>query len=98
MKHLLGAYLRELRGGQSRLAFAKSLGLSYTFVREMELGNRLPSDEVLMALGDVLQADQRRLLLFAYCDRSAALRRVLQESDVSDLIASVRSLAEADPE
>lgn len=87
MKSLLGTYLRQLRGNQSRLSFARTLGLSYTFVREMELGNRLPSDEVLLAMGVTLQADHRRLLLYAYCDRSPALKKVLQEHEVSDLWA-----------
>jgi transcriptional regulator with XRE-family HTH domain len=85
MKSLLGVYLRQLRGDQSRLQFAKRLGLSYTFVREMELGNRLPSDGVLLELAASLQADPRRLLLYAYSDRSPPLRKVLQENDVAGL-------------
>jgi transcriptional regulator with XRE-family HTH domain len=85
MESLLGVYLRELRGEESRLQFAKKLGLSYTFVREMELGNRLPSDEVLLDLASRLHADHRRLLLYAYSDRSPPLRRVLEENDVASL-------------
>ncbi len=91
MKSLLVVYLRQPRGEDSRLGFAKKLGLSYTFVREMELGNRLPSDEVLLALAAKVHADHRRLLLYAYCDRSPPLRKVLQESDVAELLASEES-------
>jgi len=79
--------LRDLRAGQSRLQFAKTLGLSYTFVREMELGNRLPSDEVLLELASRISADPRPLVFCAYCDRSPALRKVLSSSDISDLLA-----------
>lgn len=85
MKSLLGAYLHQLRGTESRLQFSKRLGLSYTFVREMELGNRLPSDEVMSKIATRLGADPRRLFLYAYSDRSAALRKVLQENDVAEL-------------
>lgn len=81
MKHLLGDYLRELRGTESRLSFSKRVGLSYTFVREMELGNRLPSDEVLLALALRLEVDHRRMVLYAHCDRSPALLQVLQGTE-----------------
>lgn len=94
MKSLLGHCLREIRGGQSRLQFAKRLGLSYTFVREMELGNRLPSDEVLLSLATRLEADYGRLVLFAHCDRSPALKSVLLTRDVAALLAE----ATPDPE
>ncbi len=87
MKSLLGAYLRHLRGTQSRLQFAKRLSLSYTFVREMELGNRLPSDEVLLKISTRLEADQRRLFIYAYSDRSPTLRKALQESNLAELRA-----------
>lgn len=87
MKSLLGAYLRQLRGTESRLQFARRLGLSYTFVREMELGNRFPSDEVLLALGGTLNADHRRLLLYVYSDRSPALHKVLKEHEPASLWA-----------
>jgi transcriptional regulator with XRE-family HTH domain len=86
MKRLLGSYLRELRGKESRVQFARRLELSYTFVREMELGNRLPSDEVLLDIGSRLGADPRKLVLFAHCDRSPSLLRVLQEHGVADLL------------
>lgn len=52
----------------------------------MELGNRLPSDEVLLALAAKLGADHRRLVLYAYCDRSPALREVLTEGDIAELL------------
>jgi hypothetical protein len=47
----------------------------------MELGNRLPSDQVLMALAECLSVDPHRLVLYAYCDRSPALALALRESD-----------------
>ena len=81
--------MKALRAGQSRLKFAKSLGLSYTFVREMELGNRLPSDDVLLALAARLQVDPRRLLICAYCDRSPMLRSVLRGGDIAELMATL---------
>ncbi len=96
MKRLLGAHLRELRAARSRVQFAKLLGLSYTFVREMELGNRLPSDEVLLALADKLHADHRRLLIYTYCDRSPALRKVLGAPEFAFLMAAVPSAEESE--
>jgi transcriptional regulator with XRE-family HTH domain len=89
MKSLLGACLRDLRAGQSRLKFAKQIGLSYTFVREMELGNRLPSDEVLFTIASRLSTDPRRLVLCAYCDRSPALRIVLTSPNLSELLTGL---------
>lgn len=96
MKRLLGRYLRNLRAGESRLKFAKQLGLSYTFVREMELGNRLPSDEVLLAVAARLSADPRRLMLCAYCDRSPALREVLGSPDLEKLLAELAVAEESE--
>jgi transcriptional regulator with XRE-family HTH domain len=71
--HRLGPRLRNLRGQRSLAAFAKALDLSYTFVREMERGNRLPSDEVLVQLAERLQVDAGELALLTYCDRSELL-------------------------
>jgi hypothetical protein len=85
MKRLLGSYLQHLRGAESRVQFAKRVHLSYTFVREVELGNRLPSDEVLLEMAVLLPADARRLLLYAHCDRSPPLQRVLREADLDEL-------------
>ena len=85
MKSLLGGYLRQLRGKESRILFARRAGLSYTFVREMELGNRRPSDPILVQLAERLSADPRRMFLYAYCDRSPGLRKVLQDGELADL-------------
>lgn len=69
----LGFRLRSLRGPRSLAAFAKVLDLSYTFVREMERGNRLPSDEVLADIAQSLKVDAGELALMTYCDRSDLL-------------------------
>lgn len=85
MKRLFGDYLRLLRGELSRAKFAKLVGLSYTFVREMELGNRLPSDEVLLQIAGRLEIDQSRLVLYTHCDRSPPLREVLDHANLGEL-------------
>lgn len=74
----LGNILQRTRGKESRVQFARRLGLSYTFVRAMEHGMRHPSDRVLVEMADRLGLDSSELLLAAYCDRSPMLARVLQ--------------------
>ena len=73
----LGNILQRTRGKESRVQFARRLGLSYTFVRAMEHGMRHPSDRVLVESADRLGLDSSELLLAAYCDRSPMLARVL---------------------
>lgn len=73
----LGLILKWARGDQSRVQFARKLGLSYTFVRAMEHGLRFPSDRVLLEIADRLSVDAGDLLLAAYCDRSPDLGEVL---------------------
>jgi len=73
----LGNILQRARGKESRVQFARRLGLSYTFVRAMEHGMRHPSDRVLVEIADRLGLDSSELLLAAYCDRSPMLARVL---------------------
>ncbi len=65
----LGTILERSRGENTRVQFAKGLGLSYTFVRAMEHGLRFPSDKVLMEIAEKLGLDPEELLLAAYCDR-----------------------------
>ena len=74
----LGNILQRARGKESRVQFARRLGLSYTFVRAMEHGMRHPSDRVLIEIADRLGLDSSELLLAAYCDRSPMLARVLE--------------------
>jgi len=52
----LGQYLRALRDERdiSLREFAQKLELSATFVSDIELGKRHPSDEVLVKMGKVL--------------------------------------------
>lgn len=52
----LGKYLRELRDERdlSLREFAQKLSLSATFVSDIELGKRHPSDEVLVAMSRAL--------------------------------------------
>ncbi len=57
--------------------FARRLGLSYTFTREMERGNRLPSDDVLVRIAHRLGVGVDELVLDAYVDRSPLLERCL---------------------
>ena len=74
----LGNILQRTRGKESRVQFARRLGLSYSFVRAMEHGMRHPSDRVLVEISDRLGLDSSELLLAAYCDRSPMLARVLE--------------------
>ena len=74
----LGNILQRTRGKESRVQFARRLGLSYTFVRAMEHGMRHPSDRGLVEIADRLGLDSSELLLAAYCDRSPMLARVLE--------------------
>ena len=71
--------LQARRGAASSLSFVKKLSLSYTFVRSMEEGLRLPSDEIVVRIAECLDISTEELLLAAYCDRSAALAAILQE-------------------
>ena len=52
----LGQYLRELRDQRdvSLREFAQKLGLSATFVSDIELGKRHPSDDVLSNMAKLL--------------------------------------------
>lgn len=52
----LGQYIRELRDAPdiSLREFAQMLGLSATFVSDIELGKRHPSDEVLAKMAKIL--------------------------------------------
>lgn len=74
----LGAILKNARGKESRVQFARKLELSYTFVRAMEHGLRFPSDKVLLDIADRLGESSEELLLAAYCDRSPLLAEVLK--------------------
>jgi transcriptional regulator with XRE-family HTH domain len=74
----LGLILKRARGKQSRVQFARKLGLSYTFVRAMEHGLRFPSDKVLLEIAERLKVEPGDLLMAAYCDRSPQLAEVLE--------------------
>lgn len=52
----LGQYIRELRDTPdiSLREFAQKLGLSATFISDVELGKRHPSDEVLSKMAKIL--------------------------------------------
>lgn len=73
----LGSILKNARGKESRVQFARKLELSYTFVRAMEHGLRFPSDKVLLEIARRLNENPENLLLAAYCDRSPLLADVL---------------------
>lgn len=74
--------LRKARGRESRVQFARKLGLSYTFVRAMEHGQRFPSDRVLMDIAQRLDLNPDEFLLAAWCDRSPGLDKVLRERGI----------------
>jgi transcriptional regulator with XRE-family HTH domain len=78
-KRQFGDHIRRARGDESRLQFCRRLGLSYTFVRAIEHGRRLPSDRLLAELAVALGLDHRQLVLRAYCDRSPSLCAILEE-------------------
>jgi transcriptional regulator with XRE-family HTH domain len=96
----LGTKLRTLRGSRSLVAFARALGLSYTFVREMERGNRLPSDDVIHQLAERLGVDAGELALLTYCDRSELLAAHLRTLGINAAVPQpeaplpVRAVAE----
>jgi transcriptional regulator with XRE-family HTH domain len=74
--------LKRARGRESRVQFARRLGLSYTFVRAMEHGQRFPSDKVLLEIAGRLEVDAKEFLLAAWCDRSPDLGKVLEDLGV----------------
>lgn len=78
----LGSILKNARGKESRVQFARKLELSYTFVRAMEHGLRFPSDKVLLEIAQRLNESPENLLLAAYCDRSPLLANVLESRGV----------------
>jgi transcriptional regulator with XRE-family HTH domain len=101
----LGLILKRARGKQSRVQFARKLGLSYTFVRAMEHGLRFPSDKVLLEIAERLKVDPGELLMAAYCDRSPQLAEVLEqrgldlpEEDQAVLARELEQEAEDDDE
>ena len=83
MNTRLGSLLRARRGTESRLSFVKKLRLSYTFVRSIEEGLRLPSDQIVAQIADSLDLDPEELLIAAYCDRSEPLARALARRGVA---------------
>ncbi len=76
----LSRLLTAARGGRSFAAFARTLGLSYTFVREMEAGNRFPSERKIPELAAKLQVDPGFLALCVHCDRSKFLSDYLGDA------------------
>ncbi len=74
--------LLSLRGGATTAAFAKKLGLSYTFTREMTRGNRFPSDEVLERIAERCGTPLVELVIAAYTDRSELLRNGLKKRGI----------------
>jgi hypothetical protein len=78
MSGRLGKLLKSRRGDESRLSFVKKLSLSYTFVRSMEEGLRLPSDEIVEQIASRCEMDVDELILATYCDRSPLLARALR--------------------
>ncbi len=74
--------LVSLRGGTTTAAFAKKLGLSYTFTREMTRGNRFPSDDVLVRISERCGTPLVELVIAAYTDRSELLRNGLKKRGI----------------
>jgi transcriptional regulator with XRE-family HTH domain len=74
----LAALLKRARGSVGRVHFARQVGLSYTFVRAVEHGERYPSDKVLLEIAECLGEDPEELFLAVYCDRSPYLAQVLR--------------------
>lgn len=94
----LGNLLKAHRGEESRLSFVKKLQLSYTFVRSMEEGLRLPSDEIIQQISEKLEIDVDELILATYCDRSSLLSQALQARGiVSPGPAEPRAALPTDP-
>jgi len=89
MNGRLGKLLRARRGSESRLSFVKKLRLSYTFVRSIEEGLRLPSDQIVAQIAECLDLDTEELLIAAYCDRSEPLARALAKHGVPGAVPSV---------
>ncbi len=88
MNGRLGKLLRARRGNESRLSFVKKLRLSYTFVRSIEEGLRLPSDQIVAQIAECLDLDPEELLIAAYCDRSEPLAKALAHRGVKDCLGA----------
>jgi len=88
MNGRLGKLLRARRGTESRLSFVKKLRLSYTFVRSIEEGIRLPSDQIVAQIAECLGLDRDELLIAAYCDRSEPLAKALARRGVKDCLGT----------
>lgn len=91
MKCRLGRILETWRGDTPRTELAEILGLSYTFVRSMERGQRFPSDPELKKIARKLGLSADDLIIAAYCDRSPLLASALQRREKK----KVRSRARA---
>lgn len=78
MQLRLGRILQSWRGDTPRTELARILGLSYTFVRAMEMGERHPSDPELRKIAKTLGLSIDELFIAAYSDRSPALALALQ--------------------
>ncbi len=78
----LADILVSLRGDMTTADFAKKLGLSYTFTREMTRGNRFPSDDVLERIAARCRTPLVELVIAAYTDRSALLREGLRKRGI----------------
>lgn len=74
----LGRILKSWRGDTPLTELSEILGLSYTFVRSMETGERFPSDRELMKISRKLGLEADELIIAAYCDRSPALASALE--------------------
>lgn len=77
-RNVLGDLIIQARGKESRVQFARRLGLSYTFTRALESGTRFPSDAVLAHIAKELGLELHKLVLAAYCARSQALTDALR--------------------
>lgn len=97
MNGRLGKLLRDHRGTESRLSFVKKLRLSYTFVRSIEEGLRLPSDQIVAQIAECLDLDTEELLIAAYCDRSEPLARALAKHGVPGAALTVAAASEPEP-
>lgn len=78
----LGQYLRELREKRdlSLREFAQKLGLSATFVSDIELGKRHPSDEVLASMATILVVSLAELKKYDTRPPVEELKRITAEN------------------
>lgn len=89
----LGVFLRKLRGGLSLREAAKKSGLSYTYIRSLELGKHPrtgapinPTPDILRGLAKAYNYPHEELMRKAgYLDKEDSAEKLIEYMDVLEL-------------